>query len=800
VNQEFFIHKQAEGFLLEELCKSTRNPENPFNKFSCGNLDTLKNVNSHVAKEWFNKHYSSNKMKLIIASSKPLEELKALCDLFEVIPNRNLPPKKISPNVMQEKNLGQIVYMDCKKNTAQLNLEWQLPAYMKHQIKYLSFLLTSKHQRSLSSFLEKKGLASDVFVESEPMADIVIFKLIIVPTSQGIQKLHEVLTIAYQYIALIKEQGVSETIFYNWQKDLSKTQENLVRADTSSLVFQLSQFCFSEDFSTFPQKHFIGQSFDSHSLIDLFNYLTAKNCQHILVAPFDLLKIKPQQEGPFFKARFKEDKIPLKEINKYMRLKPHKDMQLPFIENKESKIDLEDEIIELKPLREAPKKILSEEGFEAYYVKDTFFHTKDAFASFFMTSPKIDIKMNQHIALTFLFIEWLKIKYENSITSQNNSNLSIEFNFKAGGIHMGFFGMSEHFKENLSPLLEKLQHTKITKKLFTKIKESFLELLISEEYEDVFDEALDIKESLLCQFDLTVDSLREGLKKITYQDFENFSKAFFSEGSIKAFFYGNLSIDQSIEIAKTFKQTLNITPFKSRISPEHIYLLLDKKKGPYTFSKNTIFPFHVNLLLIQNDKYTPKDYVALELLKFTLEAPFFKELRTKKQTCYELKVVNFEDGYTLALAFMIKSISHKPSELNQLTEEFIELVLKELTTKIITKEQFEKAKKLHRNYFEKKPKSFLESAEILEKFSWYYAQDLQWMSKIETGIQNITYEEFISFTRKLLNKNNTRRLSIQLTGNIEEKMPSNEKEEALVNFIKDWGTFIDDLLEAQKAA
>lgn len=797
VDQEFYIHKQDEGFAYDELCKITRNPKNPFNQFAAGNINTLSKVNHVLAKEWYEQNYSANLMRMIIASPMQIRELEVFTDDFSDIPNRNLSFQKSSNPLMLANNFGQLLYLDCKIDTQQINLEWEIPIEFYHHINYLDFLFSSDQAFCLKHSLEKKGLAQSISTEHEALGSSLVFKLIILPTNKGIQKIDELLSCIFQYISLIKKHGLSEAIFNDWQQDIIKNKKKLKGMNPTILVIQLSKDCFQEHFDTFPQKNTVGDLFDASKLNDLFTRLKASTCQFIIMANNAVTKVAPQKEGPFFKCRYAENKIPLKSLFKWDNIQPDKTMKLPYLKDlkdgdHDDNTDYHCEINE-----KSPQLIINEKGLKAFLITDNTFNSSHFFSSIHIKTPHFDPQKIKDHALIDFYIQWLKDKLLNSTFIKNHPDFSLDCYYESCGIKIILIGQIEALNKEINSLFKEIQFLPISQNLFKSIKKNLVNSFDPENYQDSLNEAFCLKNLVLYKNNISNTAITKEIEKITKKECEYFAKNIFKSSHIQAFFYGNITKEMSLEFISKLKDSLNSEPCSLDDCPQDGYLLLNSSEGPFEIVKQSKQPFNINILVIQNEKYTPKDMVMMELLKFSLNSPFFNDLRTKNQTCYELYVTNNNLGYTLTLDFIIRSTSHEPYLLNEYTEKFIEKVLDKLTTKIVSKQQFEKTKNLHQNYFAVCPKNFEESAEILQQFTTQYHQDLFWNAKIKKSIENITYEEFTEFTKRLLNKSNKRRLSIGLKGNFTNIPIKDEVPNERLNFIRENGIFITQL---QKAA
>lgn len=69
-----------------------------------------------------------------------------------------------------------------------------------------------------------------------------------------------------------------------------------------------------------------------------------------------------------------------------------------------------------------------------------------------------------------------------------------------------------------------------------------------------------------------------------------------------------------------------------------------------------------------------------------------------------------------------------------------------------------------------KPQNNLdEMGDLIQKLAFKYDGDFDWLDKRIEGFKNLTYEEFLNFSRAYLGKANKRRLGILLKGNIPEE-------------------------------
>ena len=90
---------QSDAWRFQQLNKSLSSKEHPFHKFSTGNYKLLRDdpvergvkIRDEFIK-FYEKHYSANRMKLVVLGQETLDELESwVQDLFKDVKNYDLP-------------------------------------------------------------------------------------------------------------------------------------------------------------------------------------------------------------------------------------------------------------------------------------------------------------------------------------------------------------------------------------------------------------------------------------------------------------------------------------------------------------------------------------------------------------------------------------------------------------------------------------------------------------------------------------------------------------------------------------
>lgn len=170
VDSENKKNLQNDTWRLHQLDKSLSNPAHPYYQFSTGNLEVLKtlpesrgiNVRDKFI-EFHAKHYSANRMKLVVLGREPLDVLqKWVVELFSPIVNKKLAPNRWTDQVpYRECDLGTQCFAKPVMDSRQLNLSFPFvdeeTLYESQPSRYISHLIGHEGPGSIMSYAKTKG-------------------------------------------------------------------------------------------------------------------------------------------------------------------------------------------------------------------------------------------------------------------------------------------------------------------------------------------------------------------------------------------------------------------------------------------------------------------------------------------------------------------------------------------------------------------------------------------------------------------------------------------------------------------
>lgn len=164
---------QSDQWRLHQLDKSLSNPKHPYCHFSTGNLEVLKiqpesrgiNVREKFM-EFHEKHYSANRMKLVILGREPLDKLESwAADLFAGVRNKDLPQNRwedeqpYGPEQLSTQCFAKPV-MDSRTLDISIPFIDEERLFESQPSRYLTHLIGHEGPGSIMAYIKSKGWAN----------------------------------------------------------------------------------------------------------------------------------------------------------------------------------------------------------------------------------------------------------------------------------------------------------------------------------------------------------------------------------------------------------------------------------------------------------------------------------------------------------------------------------------------------------------------------------------------------------------------------------------------------------------
>ncbi|KAJ9130336.1 A-pheromone processing metallopeptidase Ste23, partial [Pleurostoma richardsiae] len=228
VDSENKKNLQSDTWRLHQLEKSLSNPQHPYCHFSTGNLEVLKtqpeargvDVRQKFI-EFYEKHYSANRMKLVVLGREPLDVLESwVSDYFSDIKDKSLEPNRWSDAApFGPEQLRMQCFAKPVMDSRELNLFFPFideeHLYESQPSRYISHLIGHEGPGSIMSYIKSKGWANGLSAGAYPVCPGTpgIFDCQVRLTQEGLKHYKEIVKAVFQYISLLRETPPQEWIF-----------------------------------------------------------------------------------------------------------------------------------------------------------------------------------------------------------------------------------------------------------------------------------------------------------------------------------------------------------------------------------------------------------------------------------------------------------------------------------------------------------------------------------------------------------------------------------------------------------
>jgi insulysin len=409
VDQEHAKNIEHDMWRQYMIFKETANPNHPCAKFSTGNADTLRGIPQAAMKEWYNTHYSAEKMHLVILSNLPLEKLTELTlQHFSLVPNQQVATEVIKEQMTSDKQRGHFIYIKPVKDLKVLSLSWELPEMLAEDQEarvgqLIAYALENGGKNSLLSLLKQEHLSRAISVKEEQLGKgAKLFNIDIELTDKGLQEVDKVTTYTFQTIARLKKTGVPRYLFNEVQKIAELKYQYQSRQEAFSFVQEMAHTLVDEQLETFPQKTLVPSAYEPELTARFLNFLTAENCIFFLIADPEKTGVAPSVREKWMGAEYTVKAVDPKQLQAWSNSSTHSKIALPtpnlFLPKK---LDL----VHATPSEEAITPTLIEESDKAkiFYSADHHYLIPETSYLFRVKSPKLD-GSSRSKALTDLYL------------------------------------------------------------------------------------------------------------------------------------------------------------------------------------------------------------------------------------------------------------------------------------------------------------------------------------------------------------------------------------------------------------
>lgn len=772
IDQEFAKGFNNEGSMAYYVIKDLMKEDHPTHRFQAGNSQSLSNATPDDLRNWFNTHYSPDKMKLYVLSSLDLSTLTKLVEEnFSSIPYRETTTLTVPEEMFPKEAFGKEVIVPIPKEIYSIDLFWQIPDGIvgidSEPDEMLNYVLAHKGKESLFSQLKDQGLVEDITASSIQLAETTrIYELQLILTEKGFKERNAIIEKVYATLHLLQKNPFPKVLYD--EIALLKKQAYQYQEFDDPFMWARKQgdWLAREPLDTYPERSLLMGEFDPEPFHKLVAALTPDRAVLLLLVPQSSYKAPLPLIEPRMKIAYDVKPLPEATLKTWETVDAAPESTLnqpnPWIASDITVKNFQSTRNEF-PAFPAPEKLVDRPGAMIYYTKETLYNLPRTFFRLQIQSPLLQEGKPKQAALADLLVKALDVELSDLIYEAENADLSIQFEHTLGGIQLSIEGFTESLNKAFPHLINSLISADYSQEEFEKAKE----ILSKEYHNNLLDmpikQSFDYFKSVFVEDYATIQQKKSALKSIDLQSFQDFALKLFKKTHLKGMIAGSLSRSEAEEIASQIEEKLQPSKGSWALPYYPKIRSFKQSKTPTKLTLNSKAQGNALLLVLETPNFSPQDRNCQQILSSAMWEAFFSELRTKQQTGYAIKSDSLDLYRHLYSFFALQSSTHSPEELLWRFEQFFEGYLRNLNIKEITSERFETLKQAQIDLLKQPPGSFSLYGELLYKLA-FDIEDFNWVTKRMAALEALSYDEFLAFSKALLGRQNKQRVAILLQG------------------------------------
>ncbi|KAH9679020.1 Insulin-degrading enzyme-like 1 (peroxisomal) [Citrus sinensis] len=637
---------------LNQLWKHLSSEDHPYHKFSTGNWETLevrpraKGLDTrHELIKFYNEHYSSNLMHLVVYS-KGLVENK-----FRDIRNTDRNRFRFPGQPCTSEHLQILVRAVPIRQGHKLRIGWPITPSIHHYKeapgRYISHLIGHESEGSLFFILKTLGWATSLAAdEGDWTLDYSFFEVTVDLTDSGHEHMQDVVGLLFKYINLLQQSGASKWIFDELSTVCEVTFHYQDKVPPIDYVVTVAA-----NMETYPpQDWLVGESLPSNFNPEIIQ-MTLKELSPKTVRIFwesKQFEGKTEMVEPWYGTAYSVENINESIIQDWILSAPKENLHLPA-PNVFVPTDLS-----LKDTQEAKFPVLLRKSSYStlWYKPDTMFSTPKAFVNIYFNCPHASSSPESEV-LTDIFTQLLHDYLNEYAYYAQVAGLYYGINHTEGGFEVTVVGYNHKLRILLETIFQKIAQFKVQPDRFSVIK----------------DQTWPWTEEL------------EVLPHLEAEDLAKFVPMMLSRTFLECYIAGNIESNEAGSIIQYIEDVFfkGSNPICQPLFPsQHLtnrVVKLEKGKN-YVYSNQGLNPSDENSCLVHYIQVHRDDFlmnVALQLLNLIAKQPAFHQLRTVEQLGYITALRRRNDFGIHGVQFIIQSSVKGPKYIDLRVESFLQM-------------------------------------------------------------------------------------------------------------------------------
>ena len=672
VDSEYKARVKDEGRRLWTARTQAYNPAHPATGFSVGSLENLADRKGDRVREdliaFYKQHYHAGKMRLVVVGKESLGQLEVwVREKFSAVPKAQAARQSYAAPLFLPNSLPKQIIMKPLKETRRVTFSFPVESSWPYRdsrpLAYLSNLIGHEGEGSLLAELQKRAWASGLSAGRGYMDEIQgIFDISIQLSPQGLKHIDEIGSMLFAQLALIKEQGLKE-VYFQEQKQLAELDFKFLEQSTPQ---QLAQSVASQMQRIAPTQVLISPySFKRYDETAISQFLSAMRPDNLLLSIVDP-NLSSSQLTPWYDVEYAITPIDEKRLHAWQNTEQQQWATLPSIN---PFIPQETTLLPAQ-LADAKLSLLHTEGkLQVWHQTLLDYHQPKAEFYFSVQSPAANVSPSAAM-LTQLYVN--AVNEALSAYTYPAYLAGLEYNMypHSRGFSVRISGYSDKQPVLLQRLLDVFELDQLSEQKFQQLKQRLRQeleninkgrpsdVLIGGVYDVILSSSWSTEEKLGALESIELDALQQHAEDL------------FMDVQVKALSMGNVTKEQSIQLANRIERKLGDAIGNVELSRATVRTLQD---GESIFIEKPLsHPDSATILYFQGSSKTIKQQAITQLLSAAMGPGFYQNLRTENEVGYLVQAFAFNLLEVPGMALSIQSSSHSAKAVLDLIDQFFQ--------------------------------------------------------------------------------------------------------------------------------
>jgi protease III len=763
VNNEWSLQKAQDSWNLFRLDGLLGNPASPNAKFNIGNLETLSdkpgsNLNDHL-RAFYKQYYSANTMRLTLVGKQSIPELKALAEKhFANIPNKNIAKPEVTIPGLTDAQKGLDIRYNPIKDLKSLYVDFPVKSnkalWRLKPNEYVNNLITSEELGTLCEQLRKLGYAVNVtaFVEADSYGPDGYLRVQADLTDVGLQHQDEIIAAIFNYIDLIKRDGLNVNYYKELQAMRGKDFDNAGKPNPLQQAVQLTMAQYDLPVENLLNADFIYEKFDEQAIKDVLNQLDKRKARIWHISEQE----KVNTAIPFFEGKYDSKPISAEQFAKWDELGAKFTFNLPPLNNLFT--DKPAPIVENTYLK--PHLVLAKPGVEAF-VQQPQYYREDKGQLWLEINNTFAQKTAKNVVLSQL-LNSIYLK-QNLTLKDRADRASLGLNISTGGANSQAINLSGYTTKH-SLLLEELLHSfaklEISPQLFNEALVSYKQGLANSNKDHVFRQLQGHLGRLTNKSQWRREELLAAADKVTIKDVQAYYQAVKKDPLLRILAVGNYSE----EAVKTIAQSASaILPGKRLPEARTLQQFVTPHSGQKVeFKESVELADSAVLQAWFRDSKSDDEQAQLVVLNALFGNAFFMQLRTNEQLGYVVTSSAYAVDEVPGFLMLVQSSNSDLGKIKARMDKFRQDYL--ATLKATDPADIEQAKQSILANVLQKPTDFYKEAALYTGEFWNAKYKFDARERQIAALKKVTKEDVVKMYESLLLNDKAGALLVQLRG------------------------------------